>query len=88
MYLPNAFSPNGDHNHDVYYVVSSFVITDIRLMIFDRWGEKIFETSAITEGWDGTYKGKPAAADSYAYVFEGKCGDVMIKKQGNITLIR
>jgi gliding motility-associated-like protein len=88
VYLPNAFSPNGDHNHDVYYVVSSFAISDFRLMIFDRWGEKVFETRGISEGWDGTFKGKPAAADSYAYVFEGKCGDVTIKKQGNITLIR
>ncbi len=88
VFLPNAFSPNGDRNHDVYYVVSSYEITDMRLMIFDRWGEKVFESTSEDVGWDGSHKGKPAAADSYAYVFEGKCGDITIKKQGNITLIR
>ena len=88
VYLPNAFSPNGDHNHDVYYVVSAFELIDFHLMIFDRWGEKVFESYNKEVGWDGTLKGKPAAADSYAYVFEGRCSDITIKKQGNITLIR
>ena len=58
-------------------------------MIFNRWGEKIFETNTIEEGWDGTYKGEALNTGVYVYRLEGKTYDgKSFSSKGNITLIR
>lgn len=76
LVAPTAFTPNpygsnggvvgGDGDNDVFY---PFVrgVTDIHMQIFNRWGQPIFETRELNHGWDGYYKGKVAAADSYVY---------------------
>ncbi|MCB0507822.1 MAG: gliding motility-associated C-terminal domain-containing protein [Bacteroidetes bacterium] len=88
IFLPTAFSPNGDEINDVYFVRSS-VLKSMLLVIYDRWGNKVFESKDINIGWDGTYKGKPANADVYGYYFTGEClqGE-KISLKGNITLLR
>jgi gliding motility-associated-like protein len=88
LFIPNAFSPNGDGNNDVFYVRGKN-LTSFRLAIFDRWGEKMFETTSLDIGWDGTYKGKKIDPAVFGYVFEGVCatGEKLLDK-GNITLIR
>jgi trimeric autotransporter adhesin len=63
--------------------------TEYKLVIFDRWGEKLYETTDITGCWDGMYKGVEAMMDSYTYVIGFRCynGKIIMKK-GVITLLR
>jgi gliding motility-associated-like protein len=88
VFFPNAFSPNGDGNNDLYRVAGSGV-KSFRLKIFNRWGELIFESSNINEGWDGIYKGVPQSMGVYVYT-----SDVTLLNnagrsyKGTITLIR
>lgn len=88
VFLPNAFTPNGDGKNDVYFVRSIIPLEYMSLMIYNRWGEKVFETDVQTKGWDGKYKEEKAAADTYGYIFKGKCGETIIERKGNITLVR
>lgn len=88
VFVANVFSPNGDGNNDVLHVMGKGV-TEIQFVIFNRWGEKVFETNDITEGWDGTYKGDPMNLAVFVYIARGKFknGDEFDKK-GNVTLVR
>lgn len=65
-YFPTAFTPNGDDQNDYFKVEGKFV-AKCRLQIFNRWGEQIFETTDLQQGWDGTAKGSPAPQDTYIY---------------------
>lgn len=87
-YLPNAFTPNGDGKNDILYVKSN-VITELEFVIFNRWGQQVFSTTRIDEGWDGTFDGKRMAPDVYAYYIRATCisGDRFLKK-GNVSLLK
>jgi len=88
IFVPNAFTPNNDNKNDVLYVRSNF-IEDVYIAIFDRWGEKVFETDDISIGWDGTYKGKACDPGVFVYYLDVTCFNKQIfQKKGNITLIR
>ena len=88
IFVPNAFTPNGDNNNDIVYVRSN-VMKSIYFVIYDRWGEKVFETSDMTIGWDGTFKGKPCDPGVFDYYMKAVClNDKEFIKKGNITLIR
>jgi gliding motility-associated-like protein len=65
VFIPNAFSPNGDGLNDVFQP-SMRGVTASDLKIFNRWGELIFQSTDNT-GWDGTYKGKPVNEGVYAF---------------------
>ncbi len=67
LFLPNAFSPNGDGVNDVFGLGNYGYQGVNAFMIFNRWGEKVFQTIDGTQGWDGTYKGRPAATGTYYY---------------------
>ncbi|HEU4718230.1 MAG TPA: gliding motility-associated C-terminal domain-containing protein, partial [Bacteroidia bacterium] len=88
VFVPNAFSPNNDSKNDVLLVMGNCV-TGINFQVFDRWGEKVFESNDPSMGWDGTYNGKPLDAGVYVYQLEATLvtGDV-VQKKGNISLIR
>lgn len=88
IFVPNAFSPNGDHENDVLYVRGQF-IQGLLFRVFNRWGEMVFESNDQTVGWDGTFRGKPLDPDVYDYYVKAICidGNESIIK-GNITLIR
>ncbi len=91
VFIPNAFTPNGDGNNDIIYAQSSIIddTEEFILRIYNRWGEKVFETNDITQGWDGTWRGKKLDPDVYDYYMEGFCVDGQsFLIQGNITLIR
>ncbi|MBP7103059.1 MAG: gliding motility-associated C-terminal domain-containing protein [Bacteroidales bacterium] len=88
IFIPNAFTPNKDGNNDVLYVRGK-LLTDVYLVIFDRWGEKIFETRDINKGWDGTYKGQDCSPGVYVFYLEATClGELFYTHKGNVTLIR
>jgi len=88
VFLPNAFTPNGDGHNDVL-MVNGNNITELRLVIYNRWGQKIFETTDQSIGWDGTFQGKALPPDVYGYYLECICeeGDTLFQK-GNISLIK
>ena len=66
IWVPSAFTPNGDGKNDVFipYVEN---LGSYSLMIFNRWGQLVFQSENPGEGWDGTYKGRQASEDSYVW---------------------
>lgn len=88
VYVPNAFSPNGDNANEVLYVRGA-IVEKMVFRIYDRWGELIFESFDRADGWDGTFRGKPMDPDTYDYYLEVTCigGDEDLIK-GNVTLLR
>ncbi len=88
FYVPNVFSPNGDGENDVLYVRGDGIET-IEFLVFNRWGQKIFESTSIANGWDGTFNGKPLDAGTFTYSINVYFtnGEVL-KDSGNITLVR
>lgn len=88
VFIPNAFTPDGDGYNDVLYIEGA-AITDVNMIIYNRWGKQVFKSDVKTVGWDGTFKGKACPPDVYGYYIECKCldGNELIKK-GNITLLR
>lgn len=89
FFLPNAFSPNGDFKNDILLIRTRQTDLQIHLVIYDRWGEKVFETFDIREGWNGQYKGVLLPPDVYGYYLEVICpGSKAYIRKGNISLIR
>ncbi|MEZ4804627.1 MAG: PKD domain-containing protein [Bacteroidia bacterium] len=64
-YLPNAFSPNGDVHNNIYRGLGSKFVFEFKMEIFNRWGEKLYETNDITKGWDGYYNGELCMEGAY-----------------------
>jgi gliding motility-associated-like protein len=88
IYIPTAFSPNGDNNNDLQCVLGN-CIESMYFAIYDRWGAKLFETSSQNQCWDGSFKGQACNAGVYVYRLELTLKTKeFISKQGNITLFR
>ncbi|MGD0711816.1 MAG: PKD domain-containing protein, partial [Bacteroidales bacterium] len=88
IFVPNAFTPNGDNKNDILYVRSN-ILKSIYFVIYDRWGEKVFETYDQSTGWNGTFKGKACDPGVFDYYMKATCiNDKEFIKKGNITLIR
>jgi gliding motility-associated-like protein len=88
MYVPNAFSPNNDGHNDILYV-RGLCLQTMTFMVFNRWGEKIFETTDQKIGWNGAFKGVDMNTGVYVYRLEGKTYEGKgFSSKGNITLIR
>jgi gliding motility-associated-like protein len=86
--VPNAFTPtSGDVNSKIF--VRGFAIGKMKFIIWNRWGQKVFETEDRRTGWDGKYKGVIQPMDAYAYTLEVEFTDgTKATKKGDITLIR
>jgi gliding motility-associated-like protein len=88
IFFPNIFSPNGDGENDILEIRSNF-LESVELYVYDRWGQKVFETKDIHHWWDGRYNGADLAPDVYAYYFKVICVDGQkYAKKGNVTLIK
>ena len=88
IYVPNAFSPNGDGTNDIFYVYGDGIKT-LQLRIFNRWGEKVFESDNQSNGWDGTYKGQLQPPGVYVYTVDLVYLNNRTRfKDGSVTLIR
>jgi gliding motility-associated-like protein len=90
IFIPSAFSPNGDGNNDVFQIYGN-CIASMKISIFNRWGELVFESNDINQGWDGVYKGA-AQIGVYTYTLsvEFKDGrkDNRNERRGSITLVK
>jgi len=88
IYIPNAFSPNGDGLNDVLKVYGA-VISEVHFMVFNQWGEKVFESNDQSVGWDGFYKSKAQPSGVYIYVVKLKLIDgSAVDRKGSVNLIR
>ena len=88
VYVPNAFTPDGNGNNDVVRVRGNN-IKELIFRIYDRWGELVFETTNQAIGWDGSYKNRPGDPAVYVYYLDIICiDDEAYFEKGNITLIR
>ena len=67
FFMPNAFTPDGNDGFNEIFKPSIMGVHDYSFLIYDRWGEKIFETHNTDEGWDGNYKGEPCKEGVFAY---------------------
>ena len=87
-FMPTGFSPNGDGINDSIIVMGKG-IDFINLKIFDRIGEKVFETTDILSGWDGNLHGLPMNDNVFVYILEVTyCNRETVKEQGTITLVK
>ncbi|GEM_PF-1439537 len=93
--VPTAFSPNGDGKNDVFRVQFSTndIIENYKLLIYDRWGQVVFESSNIGDTWNGYINGNPCPSGVYAYVIrfskpEGKSMSQKSPCLGSFVLIR
>jgi gliding motility-associated-like protein len=88
IFAPNAFSPNNDGLNDCWKATPESSITNYELIIFSRWGDKIFYTTNVNACWDGTCKGVPQ--DPGNYVYRIKYGNNCLKntESGNLLLLR
>lgn len=89
LYVPNAFSPNGDNKNDLYFTYSACPIRYFELQIYNRWGELVFSTQDIAQGWDGSYKNQvqPTGVYTYRVLLVNELGKSTSSK-GSVTLIR
>jgi gliding motility-associated-like protein len=95
LFVPNAFTPNGDGLNDVFKVVySEDNITSFSMRIFDRWGELVFESTDITKGWDGKIKNKLAPTGTYVWIITyqtsspSNTNTSTISKHGTVILLK
>ncbi|MFN7910556.1 MAG: gliding motility-associated C-terminal domain-containing protein, partial [Bacteroidota bacterium] len=89
--VPNVFTPNGDNSNDVFFVKASN-LTEITAVIFDRWGNKVYDVVSKTGNiaWDGkNFKGQECPSGTYFYVIKGSGKDgTEYEKKGNLSLFR
>jgi len=87
--VPNAWSPNGDGHNDKLRPLT-IDITELKYFrVFNRWGQLMFETNIIGQGWDGVFNGKPQVMDVYTWTLEATgCNGHYYKRAGNSVLMR
>ncbi len=88
VFFPNVFTPNNDTKNDFFKVLNATNLLAYKIMIYNRWGEKVFETNDFLKGWDGTFKGSACQIGSYVwycnFVKDGKANNF----KGSVLLLR
>lgn len=89
LFIPNVFTPNNDGVNDLMKLLGVNLQT-YHLLVFDRWGKQLFESTSITSSWDGTVNGKPVPEGVYFYRvnYQFIGSEVEEEKKGNVTLVR
>jgi len=92
IWVPNVFTPNGDGKNDSFHPLGQ-QIQSYKMLIYNRWGEMLFESNEFGQGWDGTYKGKECPEGVYVYLitYSGWATGLLLvndKRTGTVTLFR
>ncbi len=88
VFIPTAFSPNSNGQNDILYVRGS-TIKEVSFNIYDRWGNLVYQSTNINDGWDGSYKNHPMNAGDYMYYLQATLNDgTSISRRGSVLLIR
>jgi gliding motility-associated-like protein len=94
VYVPNAFTPNGDQTNDIFQIHGIEGTQILQLRIYDRWGEKVFERANFSVndpsfGWDGTFRGSEMNTGVFGWTIDVLFTDGETRQfSGNVTLIR
>lgn len=89
LFIPSAFTPNGDGRNDLLRPLSVGYSSFNYFRVFNRWGELVFDTKRIGDGWDGTFRGKNADIGTYFWLLSAVDKDgITHQKKGDATLIR
>ena len=88
VFFPNVFSPNGDGRNDILKV-ESVIVDEVYFVIYNRWGEKVFEGNSVESAWDGTHNGEAVSSDVYGYYLQVRCvNGKTYEEKGNVTVLR
>ncbi|MEN9569800.1 MAG: hypothetical protein RL172_1031 [Bacteroidota bacterium] len=88
-FVPNAFSPNGDGLNEIFRPIAVGVVSTEWFRVYNRYGQVMYESSNIQNGWDGTYKGQRQPIGNYIWSIKGKGRDgKVIEMKGNVVLVR
>ncbi|MCC6413278.1 MAG: gliding motility-associated C-terminal domain-containing protein [Saprospiraceae bacterium] len=88
IFVPKAFTPNGDGENDVFRA-RGVDIAELHMIVWNRWGEKVFETENPLDSWDGIFRENPVPPDSYAWFLKVTCGNgEYYEAKGDVTLLR
>jgi gliding motility-associated-like protein len=90
IYMPSIFTPNSDGANDIYKAGGGEYVSKYALSIFNRWGQKVFESTNISKGWDGKLNTKPQPTGTYVYnvVYTDPTTNKEVKLKGTLMLIR
>ena len=89
LFIPTAFTPNGDNLNDQFGITNSVVITELYTFeIFDRWGNLVFMTDDKNATWDGTYRGNPVNSNAFLYKIAYRCKEEDLTRTGTVTIMR
>jgi gliding motility-associated-like protein len=94
LFIPNAFTPDGDNLNDVFMVRGTGIANVRSFRVFNRYGEIVFQRFDVqpntpANGWDGSIRGKKGTPAVYGYIVEVECENgTRYTKNGNVTLIR
>ncbi|MCP9235325.1 gliding motility-associated C-terminal domain-containing protein [Lewinella sp. JB7] len=85
---PDFFTPDNDGRNDLFRLFFNGQITDYTMIVYNRWGQKVFTSDDPLEGWDGTKDGTPQTADVYLYLAKFRQDGVELQKDGQVSLVR
>ncbi len=90
IYFPSAFTPNKDGINDVFRILNAPSLSNYDLTLYNRWGQKIFETNDYKKGWDGSVNGQSSEAGVYAWFcrFKKAGSSPLVEMKGTVMLIR
>ena len=88
IFVPTAFTPNNDKTNDVLKARAFFPITDFSFQIYTRWGQKVFATTNLNNGWDGNFGSKEAPVGTYVWQLSYKRKGIAYKQKGTTVLLR
>lgn len=88
IFIPNAFTPNGDGVNDVYYIPDAN-LSNFEFTVFDRWGNQIYQSFNPRFRWDGSSKGRGIPGGTYVFLLvANNSKGARIKRSGQITVVR
>lgn len=88
LYMPNAFTPNNDGRNDLFRPAKKGGCEFLSLLIYNRWGQKVFETSDLNKGWDGKYTGKDETAGVFIWQIIAQKDGIKKVFKGTVMLLR
>ncbi|RYD96929.1 MAG: T9SS type B sorting domain-containing protein, partial [Sphingobacteriales bacterium] len=88
IYIPNAFTPNNDGKNDVFLIYGN-TIASAKMSVYTQWGQLIYQSDNVANGWDGTFRGVNQPVGVYVYMVEVQLTDgTSVVKKGTVTLLR
>jgi len=88
IFIPNTFTPNGDGRNDIFYVYGNAIVK-VKMRVYNQWGQFLYQSLNIQNGWDGTYKGQMQPNGVYVYYVDLELTDgTKTMRKGTITLLR